>query len=239
MLDVGVAPTKKVSIMCQRASKATDPSTQPARTETGDLKLHPAINREAAIFIAALAGFTRDKSLTPVEADKLVRRAIFELQLRNKPAYENKPVVVAAKLAVDIAEKLLAQDQAKIAAHGKDEKTLVVENTHNIKIKPFATLEDIVTSGHKFADILFPDHAQDPRDYELSVINSAAALATVDPEDKFEALTSLLGLVLMGYEPDQLGAAKDLLRVGLEEAIHIKVKEATVQALGDLGLKAA
>ena len=86
--------------MCQCASKATDPSTQPARTETGDLKLHPAINREASIFIAALAGFTHGKSLTPVEADKLVRRAIFELQLRNKSAYEIKPVVAAAKHGV-------------------------------------------------------------------------------------------------------------------------------------------
>lgn len=225
--------------MCQCASKATDPSTQPARTETGDLKLHPAINREASIFIAALAGFTLGKSLTPVEADKLVRRAIFELQLRNKPAYENKPVVVVAKLVTDIAEKFLAQDQAKIATHGQGEKTLVIENTHNIKIKPFATLEDIVTSGHKFTDILFPGRAQDPRDYELSVINSAAALATVAPERKFEALTSLLGLVLMGYEPDQLNDAKDLLRVGLEDAIHAKVKATTTEALGAFGLQPA
>ncbi|MFU9046300.1 hypothetical protein ACNAUY_07895 [Acinetobacter tibetensis] len=228
--------------MCQCTSKATDPSTQPARTETGDLQLKPSLNRDVALYKAATALLARQEiALTENELDYWIRVATDELAATDEDSYKTKPIVVATRMLVDIAKKHVAKARTDAAnsGHAEGEVTLVIENTHNIKIKPFATLEDIVTSGHKFTDILFPGRAQDPRDYELSVINSAAALAAVPAELKFEALTSLLGLVLLGYQADQLNDAKDLLRAGLEDAIHTKVKATTTQALGAFGLQPA
>ena len=194
------------------------------------------INLEASV-LTAVGSLVKKATKEGIKLDiqdaiKAIGAAIIDLKASQPAAFEGKSGVVLAAKISNIAMEEIMRTQAP------EQQTVLFVGNDRVAIKPFETLDDAVVTGQKVAKLLYPETFGENPDfakYEASLVRAASMIPVLPAEQKFEGLTSLLAIVLMGLEPEDLDAAKDLIRQSLEQASAAEVRKNTTAFLQERG----
>lgn len=195
------------------------------------------INLEASVLTAVgvLVKQVQDQGieLDVEDAVKAVSGAIIQLKETDPAAFEGKSGSVLAAKIVEIAMEEVMQNQAQAP-----EQTVLFLGNDTVAIKPFETLDDALVTSNKVAQLVYPEtlgeNAQYAK-YEADLVRVAATIPVLPEERKFEGLVGLLAVVLMGFEPQDLDAVKDVLRESLEAVAVGEVRKNTETFLRERG----
>lgn len=119
--------------------------------------------------------------------------------------------------------------------------SVLLTGTSSASIKPFVTLDDALATGEKIGRLLFPaiaDKEIQLQKYQHKLSEAVATLTLAKPEDKFEALSGVLGVVLMGFEAEDLPDLKVYLANQMERAVNKNIAEHTSEYLKSTGFRA-
>lgn len=155
-------------------------------------------------------------------------------QTNNQADNEAQAIQAGVLLGVALAEQ--AQEDA---SHAGDKDTVFFEGSGKFQIKPFATLDDALISGAKVAGLVYPTSEKTEAElevqYQADLLRAVSFLNVAKPDERYSALVSVLGLVLMGFDPDDLNEIKadlnETLAVTAREAVR-KNTEAFLKANG-------
>lgn len=211
----------------------------------GKTSLEQGIASAKAFFAKAL----QEQGIEPTDKDvtTYVAKAV-NFARTNDPVLLTKTGVVLAKRLSDIAQAIFereAKEEAKAALKDligesakADQTSVLVRGSTNVTIKPFATLDDAMVSAGKVAKLVYPEFAgEDSNDlnYLTDLLRAASKLNVVEPEQRYEALIDVLGLVLMGFDSSDIDSVKEVLNERLAKAAEKEVNEQTKAFLKDTG----
>lgn len=195
------------------------------------------INLEASVLTAVgvLVKQVQDQGieLDVEDAVKAVSGAIIQLKETDPAAFEGKSGSVLAAKIVKIAMEEVMQNQAQAP-----EQTVLFLGNDTVAIKPFETLDDALVTSNKVAQLVYPETLGEDAQYakyEADLVRVAATIPVLPEERKFEGLVGLLAVVLMGFEPQDLPAVKDVLRESLEAVAVGEVRKNTETFLRERG----
>lgn len=153
-------------------------------------------------------------------------------------APERVRVNAGASAADAYRDAVVKHALAEQAKHHTDQPTVLFEGRSTVKIKPLATLDDALISGAKVSRLVYPASLTEPEQilkYQSDLLRAVSNLNVLPEESKFEGLTAVLALVLMGFNPEDIGDVKELLRASLEKAAEAEVRKNTTAFLQENG----
>ena len=121
-----------------------------------------------------------------------------------QPQANNEEQAIQTGVLLGVA---LAEQAREDAVHATDKDTVRFEGSGKFIIKPFATLDDAVVSGAKIGRLVYPDSKPEAEldvQYQSDLLRAVSMLNVAKPDERYSALVSVLGLVLMGFDPDDL-----------------------------------
>lgn len=188
------------------------------------------VNMEAsvltALHILVKEALKKGIKLEILDASRETNMAIMELKATRPEIFQVKSgVVLAAKIAQKALENIVNKTQPQAA-----ENTIYFEGNDVVSIKPFGTLDDALITAEKVARLVYPDSLGEVaqiQKYEADLLRAVATIPTLALEQKFEGLTAVLAIVLMGFESEDLGAVKAFLKSSLEDVTKAEVKKNT------------
>ena len=223
--------------MCQQCANQNIQAQAQAEAQVKPRIRLNQINLEASVLTAVgvLVKQVQDQGieLDVEDAVKAVSGAIIQLKETDPAAFEGKSGSVLAAKIVEIAMEEVMQNQAQAP-----EQTVLFLGNDTVAIKPFETLDDALVTSNKVAQLVYPETLGEDAQYakyEADLVRVAATIPVLPEERKFEGLVGLLAVVLMGFEPQDLPAVKDVLRESLEAVAVGEVRKNTETFLRERG----
>jgi hypothetical protein len=104
-----------------------------------------------------------------------------------------------------------------------------------VKIKPFVSLDEAFTSASKVAQLAYGKQGASEQEqknlYQASVAVASARFVASEEQDRYETLVDLLGVVLMGFDPNSMSEVKEDLKASLEAVAKKEIRQNTEQFL--------